>query len=478
MSFHGEDSENVNPDIPDEQKPILERLRHLSGEMDPMALDLNQLTSSNSIRLNFGLPACPGQKGPSKPPPGFTNKSAPPGFTAKSNLISSPPPLPSQSSAGGIKLGSLPTSGHNSQTGALHSPAPASGLQLGSLPPSGSGLQLGSLPTSGSGLQLGSLPPSGSGSQLGSLPPSGSGLQLGSLPPSGSGLQLGSLPPSGSGLQLGSLPPSGSLSQCGPGQGLSLSSLATTHLASEPQKPSAGLQLGPLPGLQLGSGSRLQLGSLPPTGCGLKLGSLPSSGSGFQPGSLSSLGSGQGLSLSSLATNHLTSVGQTSSDPPSEVSLNGAIKPTSSLATLAATHLSSSARSDTKLGGPLLGTDTRDMKPLEKSSLSQMSNIAAERSSSPAEQQEIDLLSALKLSSEPPGDTLSVAPSDDAFIPQSNAVQLNIFVSESSFGKAKSLLSRKSRSPMATVLTRRVVIMILNVCTLHCSVMSGGGPDE
>ena len=65
MSFHGEDSENVNPDIPDEQKPILERLRHLSGEMDPMALDLNQLTSSNSIRLNFGLPACPGQKGPS-----------------------------------------------------------------------------------------------------------------------------------------------------------------------------------------------------------------------------------------------------------------------------------------------------------------------------------------------------------------------------------------------------------------------------
>ena len=456
MSFHGEDSENVNPDIPDEQKPILERLRHLSGEMDPMALDLNQLTSSNSIRLNFGLPACPGQKGPSKPPPGFTNKSAPPGFTAKSNLISSPPPLPSQSSAGGIKLGSLPTSGHNSQTGALHSPAPASGLQLGSLPPSGSGLQLGS------------------------LPPSGSGSQLGSLPPSGSGLQLGSLPPSGSGLQLGSLPPSGSLSQCGPGQGLSLSSLATTHLASEPQKPGtgSGLQLGPLPGLQLGSGSRLQLGSLPPTGGGLKLGSLPSSGSGFQPGSLSSLGSGQGLSLSSLATNHLTSVGQTSSDPPSEVSLNGAIKPTSSLATLAATHLSSSARSDTKLGGPLLGTDTRDMKPLEKSSLSQMSNIAAERSSSPAEQQEIDLLSALKLSSEPPGDTLSVAPSDDASIPQSNVVQLNIFVSESSFGKAKSLLSRKSRSPMATVLTRRVVIMILNVCTLHCSVMSGGGPDE
>ena len=59
MSFHGEDSENVNPDIPDEQKPILERLRHLSGEMDPMALDLNQLTSSNSIRLNFGLPGCP-----------------------------------------------------------------------------------------------------------------------------------------------------------------------------------------------------------------------------------------------------------------------------------------------------------------------------------------------------------------------------------------------------------------------------------
>ena len=131
MSFHGEDSENVNPDIPEEQKPILERLRHLSGEMDPMALDLNQLTSSNSIRLNFGLPACPGQKSPSKPPPGFTNKSAPPGFTAKSNLISSTPPLPSdqkpasQSSAGGIKLGSLPTSGHNSQTGALHSPAPA-----------------------------------------------------------------------------------------------------------------------------------------------------------------------------------------------------------------------------------------------------------------------------------------------------------------------------------------------------------------
>ena len=409
MSFHGEDSENVNPDIPDEQKPILDRLRHLSGEMDPMALDLNQLTSSNSIRLNFGLPACPGHKGPSKPPPGFMNKSTPPGFTAKSNLKSSPPPLPSdqkpasQSSAGEIRLGSLPTSGHNSQTASLHSPDPAPGLQLGSLPPSGSGLQLGS------------------------LPPPESGLQQGSLLPSGTGLQLGSLG-------------TGSLSQCGLGQGLSLSSLASTHLASEPQKP--------------GTSSGLLLGQLPPTGGGLKLGSLSSSGSGLQPGSLSSIGSGHGLSLSSLATNHLTSAGQTFSNPPSEGSINGATKPTTSLATLAATHLSSSAKSETKLCGLFLGTDTRDKKPLEKSSLSPVSNISAERSSSPAEQQEIDLLSALKLSSEPPGDTLSVTPPDDTANPQSNVVQLNIFVSESTFGKVKSLLSRKSRSPMATVLTR------------------------
>ena len=409
MSFHGEDSENVNPDIPDEQKPILDRLRHLSGEMDPMALDLNQLTSSNSIRLNFGLPACPGHKGPSKPPPGFMNKSTPPGFTAKSNLKSSPPPLPSdqkpasQSSAGEIRLGSLPTSGHNSQTASLHSPDPAPGLQLGSLPPSGSGLQLGS------------------------LPPPESGLQLGSLLPSGTGLQLGSLG-------------TGSLSQCGLGQGLSLSSLASTHLASEPQKP--------------GTSSGLLLGQLPPTGGGLKLGSLSSSGSGLQPGSLSSIGSGQGLSLSSLATNHLTSAGKTFSNPPSEGSINGATKPTTSLATLAATHLSSSAKSETKLGGLYSGTDTRDKKPLEKSSLSPVPNISAERSSSPAEQQEIDLLSALKLSSEPPGDTLSVTPPDDTANPQSNVVQLNIFVSESTFGKVKSLLSRKSRSPMATVLTR------------------------
>ena len=409
MSFHGEDSENVNPDIPDEQKPILDRLRHLSGEMDPMALDLNQLTSSNSIRLNFGLPACPGHKGPSKPPPGFMNKSTPPGFTAKSNLKSSPPPLPSdqkpasQSSAGEIRLGSLPTSGHNSQTASLHSPDPAPGLQLGSLPPSGSGLQLGS------------------------LPPPESGLQQGSLLPSGTGLQLGSLG-------------TGSLSQCGLGQGLSLSSLASTHLASEPQKP--------------GTSSGLLLGQLPPTGGGLKLGSLSSSGSGLQPGSLSSIGSGQGLSLSSLATNHLTSAGQTFSNPPSEGSINGATKPTTSLATLAATHLSSSAKSETKLCGLFLGTDTRDKKPLEKSSLSQVPNISAERSSSPAEQQEIDLLSALKLSSERPGDTLSVTPPDDTANPQSNVVQLNIFVSESTFGKVKSLLSRKSRSPMATVLTR------------------------
>ena len=409
MSFHGEDSENVIPDIPDEQKPILDRLRHLSGEMDPMALDLNQLTSSNSIRLNFGLPACPGHKGPSKPPPGFMNKSTPPGFTAKSNLKSSPPPLPSdqkpasQSSAGEIRLGSLPTSGHNSQTASLHSPDPAPGLQLGSLPPSGSGLQLGS------------------------LPPPESGLQLGSLLPSGTGLQLGSLG-------------TGSLSQCGLGQGLSLSSLASTHLASEPQKP--------------GTSSGLLLGQLPPTGGGLKLGSLSSSGSGLQPGSLSSIGSGQGLSLSSLATNHLTSAGQTFSNPPSEGSINGATKPTTSLATLAATHLSSSAKSETKLCGLFLGTDTRDKKPLEKSSLSPVPNISAERSSSPAEQQEIDLLSALKLSSEPPGDTLSVTPPDDTANPQSNVVQLNIFVSESTFGKVKSLLSRKSRSPMATVLTR------------------------
>ena len=433
MSFHGEDSENVNPDIPDEQKPILDRLRHLSGEMDPMALDLNQLTSSNSIRLNFGLPACPGHKGPSKPPPGFMNKSTPPGFTAKSNLKSSPPPLPSdqkpasQSSAGEIRLGSLPTSGHNSQTASLHSPDPAPGLQLGSLPPSGSGLQLGSLPPPESGLQQGSLP----------LP--GSGLQLGSLPPPESGLQQGSLLPSGTGLQLGSLG-TGSLSQCGLGQGLSLSSLASTHLASEPQKP--------------GTSSGLLLGQLPPTGGGLKLGSLSSSGSGLQPGSLSSIGSGHGLSLSSLATNHLTSAGQTFSNPPSEGSINGATKPTTSLATLAATHLSSSAKSETKLCGLFLGTDTRDKKPLEKSSLSQVPNISAERSSSPAEQQEIDLLSALKLSSERPGDTLSVTPPDDTANPQSNVVQLNIFVSESTFGKVKSLLSRKSRSPMATVLTR------------------------
>ena len=38
------DDENIDPDVSDDQRPFLERLRHLDGEQ-----------SNISMRLNFGL---------------------------------------------------------------------------------------------------------------------------------------------------------------------------------------------------------------------------------------------------------------------------------------------------------------------------------------------------------------------------------------------------------------------------------------
>lgn len=291
-------------------------------------------------------------------------------------------------------------------------------------------------------------------------------------------LNLGQ-PSSAGGLQLGSL----STGNAVQGQGLSLSSLATSHLSSLPASCSSG-NLGQGQGLSLSSLASSHLSSLPSSSSsgGLQLESLSSSsGAGcLQIGSLSSMTSGPGHSLKSLASSHLSSVSE-------NTQLNSTLMPLSqrglpasqdkenrpTLGSLASNHLmtvAAGSSSNFNLGLPKLNNDLSNSKP----SLNSMANnylksetpassfkipclnameIPSQRADSP-DQQEIDLLSALKIES----NTNEKPAIENVKLPKpepQKEIDLNIFVSPKTYSKVKSILSKKTKSSFGLTLTRK-----------------------
>jgi len=269
-------------------------------------------------------------------------------------------------------------------------------------------------------------------------------------------LNLG-LQSSTGGLQLRSLS-TGSNSQ---GQGLSLSSLATSHLSSLPTSSSLG---------------------------GLQIGSLSSSSGvgGFQIGSLSSSTQSSGPSLKSLASSHLSSVSENTqqssnlllNSQPSLPSKNDENRP--ALGSLASNHLkeikmTGGTSSDFKISFNKLNNESPDPNP---SLRNLANNLKSERPSSNFKipslstelsgmeipslsgraispvHQEIDLLSALKIES----NVNDVPMLENIKIPKPDppkAIDLNIFVSSTTYAKVRSILSKKTKSSFGVTLTRR-----------------------
>ena len=203
----------------------------------------------------------------------------------------------------------------------------------------------------------------------------------------------------------------------------------------------------------------------------------------LQIGSLSSLTSGPGHSLKSLASSHLSSVSE-------NTQLNSTLMPLSqrglpasqdkenrpTLGSLASNHLTTGAvgsSSNFNLGLPKLNNDLSNSKP----SLSSMANnylksetpassfkipclnameIPSQRADSP-DQQEIDLLSALKIES----NTNEKPAVEDVKLPKpepQKEIDLNIFVSPKTYSKVKSILSKKTKSSFGLTLTRYVML--------------------
>jgi len=260
------------------------------------------------------------------------------------------------------------------------------------------------------------------------------------------------------GLQLGSL---STVSNSQQGQGLSLSSLATSHLSSLPTSSSLG---------------------------GLQIGSLSSSSGvgGLQVGSLSSSTQSSGPSLKSLASSHLSSVSENTqqssnlllNSQPSLPSKNDENRPT--LGSLASNHLkeikmTGGTSSDFKISLNKLNNESSDTNP---SLRNLANNLKSETPSSnfkipclstelngmeipslsgraiSPDHQEIDLLSALKIESNANDDPML----ENIKIPKPDppkAIDLNIFVSSTTFAKVRSILSKKTKSSFGVTLTRR-----------------------
>ena len=90
-----EDDENMDPEIPEEQRTILDRMRQLSGETGGDEVTLNPFSVSS--RLNFGLPGP--EKSPHHSEKPKQSVKPPPGFLAPSSLQAS--------SSNGLKLSGL-----------------------------------------------------------------------------------------------------------------------------------------------------------------------------------------------------------------------------------------------------------------------------------------------------------------------------------------------------------------------------------
>merc|ERR1712012_265069 len=221
------DDENMDPDVSEDQRPFLERLRHLDGEH-----------SDNSIRLNFG----PNQtltsdniKTTVKPPPGFS-------FSQKQDGDKENQQQTGKFSIGqGFQL----TSGSGllsfNTSGKLPNPSQScQGLSLKSLESSSSSSSAGSKPSLG---MLASSHLSSSNNKYTPLLPSAS--RTLESKPSLTMLASSHL----SSVDLGGPKPS-------------LGMLASSHLSSSAASSSAGLKFGNLPSLFSSSDSKPSLHSL------------------------------------------------------------------------------------------------------------------------------------------------------------------------------------------------------------------------
>ena len=359
-----EDGENVDPEIPEEQKTILDRMRRLSGENGE---ELNPFSVSS--RLNFGLPGpdkgshLGGKPGQSvKPPPGFLTPSS----------------LPGTSSAG-IKLAGLGASS-GSCLG-----APLNALASSSRQDTHSGPSLGMLAsshlTSSGQPSLGMLASSHLASQsssAGANKPS-----LGML--ASSHLSNAQSSSESSGFTLGGSKPS-------------LGMLASSHLSTASGPSTLGSSSSNKPSLGMLASSHLTSNPLPS----------------------SLVSSTDKLSLGGLASSHLSSTPMLSS-----LGSSGA-KP--SLSLLASSHLSSSGRTESTVGQSVHGV--KCVSPV---------------------QSDINLLSALKLSS---GEEIKLEEVVVKKKQEEDLPNIDIFVSKRTFGKIKSILRKRGRTPFALPLTR------------------------
>jgi len=210
------DDENMDPDVSEDQRPFLERLRHLDGEH-----------SDNSIRLNFGLNqtlTSDNIKTTVKPPPGFS-------FSQKQDGDKE-----NQQQTGKFSMGQ----GFNT-SGKLPNPSQScQGLSLKSLESSSSSSSAGSKPSLG---MLASSHLSSSNNKYTPLLPSAS--RTLESKPSLTMLASSHL----SSVDLGGPKPS-------------LGMLASSHLSSSAASSSAGLKFGNLPSLFSSSDSKPSLHSL------------------------------------------------------------------------------------------------------------------------------------------------------------------------------------------------------------------------
>jgi len=202
--------------------------------------------------------------------------------------------------------------------------------------------------------------------------------------------------------------------------GLSLSSLATSHLAA------TGSQSF-LSSSQTQQNSGLSLSSLPTSQI-----SLPA-----KSGSLTSSPQPSGLSLSSLATSHLATTGP-------QISLSGSLTAPSdtkpSLSNLASTHLESS-----RSQGPAFTIPTIFGAKEDGCDSASVSSSSA--------QQEINLMSALKLNNDQEMEEKEAE--DRTCTADSDTLHINILVQQNSFDSIKSILRKRTKTPFSFTLTRK-----------------------
>ena len=375
-----EDDENMDPEIPEEQRTILDRMRRLSGETGGDVVTLSPFSVSS--RLNFGLPGP--EKGPHISEKPKLIVKPPPGFLAPSSLQAS--------SSNGLNLSGLDLSASSGSSKG----APLSALTSRSHPDTHSGSSVGLLASShlsSARPSLGMLASSSQSSSGANKPTLGmlasSHLSNAQSPSESSGLTPGANKPTLGMLASSHFSSTQSSSHLG-GSKPSLGMLASSHLSS-----ASGLSSANKPSLDMLASSHLTLNPKPS--------SLLSSTDNHSLGALAS------------STPMLSSLGSSGSDNMPSLGL------------LASNHLSS-GKPDSNLGENVLGV--KCVSPI---------------------QSDINLLSALKLSSEE-----EIKPKEELVIrkQEEDVPNIDIFVSKRTFGKMKSILRMRGKTPFAFPLTR------------------------